>query len=60
MRVIFAARLLAVSLLVVAPLTAGQSNGPGFKNGNPVSSKLSQTSPTDPWGLISLMVRWPV
>ena len=60
MQLLSAARLLAVSLLTVVPLTAGQSNGPGYRNGNPVSSKLSQTSPTDPWGLISLMVRWSV
>ena len=57
MQMLSAAKLLAVSLLVVVPLTAGQANGPGFKNGNPVSSKLSQTSPTDPWGQIALMVR---
>ena len=50
------AKLVALALPLLAGLAAGQSNGPGFRNGNPVSSQLSQTSPTDPWGLIALMV----
>ena len=49
-------KLVALALPLLAGLAAGQSNGPGFRNGNPVSSQLSQTSPTDPWGLIALMV----